>query len=167
MVQFDNTIGMKYLKAWHLNDSKAPLGSGRDLHQNIGVGFIGLRGFHCLMNDARFEGLPLVLETPCERADPNGVGEAENVGDEEQSDVDSYVDDDADAKPSKGAKPNAKTKPKMIEDKSIWATEIKLLESLVGMDVHGTEYKAVGSGVGGEGEEGAGEGGGGDRGQEG
>ena len=48
MKEFDSIVGMKYLKAWHLNDSKAPLRSYRDLHENIGVGFIGLRGFHCL-----------------------------------------------------------------------------------------------------------------------
>ena len=145
MSEFDDTVGMKYLKAWHLNDSKAPLGSGRDLHQNIGVGFIGLRGFHCLMNDRRFEGLPLVLETPCERADPSGVGDAENVGDEAQSDVDSDADDAESVKPAQGkkGKDKDKQKPKMIEDKSIWATEIKLLESLVGMDVRGVEYKRL------------------------
>lgn len=42
---FDNIVGLKYLSAIHLNDSKAPLGSNRDLHQNIGVGFLGLESF--------------------------------------------------------------------------------------------------------------------------
>ncbi|KAL9630080.1 MAG: hypothetical protein Q9164_006594, partial [Protoblastenia rupestris] len=40
--KFDNIVGMQYLRALHLNDSKAPLASHRDLHQNIGLGFLGL-----------------------------------------------------------------------------------------------------------------------------
>lgn len=64
MDKFDKVIGLKYLKALHMNDSKAPLSSGRDLHANIGTGFIGLRGFWNVMNDQRIWGLPLILETP-------------------------------------------------------------------------------------------------------
>ena len=60
-------VGLRYLKALHLNDSKAPLGSRRDLHQNIGLGFLGLGAFWNVMNEKRFEGLPMVLETPIER----------------------------------------------------------------------------------------------------
>jgi len=55
---------MKYLSALHINDSKTPLASGRDLHENIGAGFIGLRGFWNVMNEKRFIGMPLILETP-------------------------------------------------------------------------------------------------------
>ncbi|KAI4164943.1 MAG: hypothetical protein LQ342_001576 [Letrouitia transgressa] len=65
--EFDHVVGIKYLKALHLNDSKAPLGSRRDLHQNIGLGFLGLRAFWNVMNEKRFEGLPMVLETPIDR----------------------------------------------------------------------------------------------------
>src|SRR5262249_15620648 len=68
--EFDRVVGIKYLKALHINDSKAPLGANRDLHQNIGLGFLGLRAFHNVMNEHRFEGLPLILETPCEKPDP-------------------------------------------------------------------------------------------------
>jgi len=71
--QFDQIVGMSYLRALHLNDSKAPLGGRRDLHANIGTGFIGLRGFHAIMQESRFEGLPMVLETPIELRDENGV----------------------------------------------------------------------------------------------
>ncbi|EME42735.1 hypothetical protein DOTSEDRAFT_81513 [Dothistroma septosporum NZE10] len=70
--KFDEVVGFKYLKALHVNDSKAPLSSHRDLHANIGTGFLGLRAFHNLVNDPRFEGLPLVLETPIEVRDENG-----------------------------------------------------------------------------------------------
>ncbi|KAK9383593.1 xylose isomerase-like protein [Kockiozyma suomiensis] len=61
---FDNIVGLKYLSAIHLNDSKAPLGSNRDLHQNIGVGFLGLESFRVLMNSKHVEDLPMILETP-------------------------------------------------------------------------------------------------------
>ena len=61
---FNKVIGLKYLKALHINDSKAPLGSHRDLHANIGTGFLGLRAFHNIVNESRLWGLPMVLETP-------------------------------------------------------------------------------------------------------
>lgn len=72
LAEFDRVVGMKFLRALHLNDSKAPLGSGRDLHQNVGVGFLGLRAFHCVVNEGRFSGLPMVLETPIEVKDGEG-----------------------------------------------------------------------------------------------
>ncbi|KAF5094072.1 hypothetical protein D0Z03_002197 [Geotrichum reessii] len=61
---FDRIVGYKYLSAIHLNDSKAPLGSKRDLHQNIGLGFLGLETFRLIVNKPELEGLPIVLETP-------------------------------------------------------------------------------------------------------
>ena len=69
---FDQIVGMRYLRALHLNDSKAPLGSHRDLHFNIGLGFLGLRAFHSVMNEKHFEHLPMVLETPIDHKDANG-----------------------------------------------------------------------------------------------
>lgn len=100
LARFDAEIGLIYLKAVHLNDSKAPLGSRLDRHANIGTGFLGLSAFWNIMNDERFEGLPMVLETPAE---------------------------DAAGK----------------EDKGIYAREIKLLESLVGMERDGEEFCAL------------------------
>lgn len=69
MNNFDRIVGRKYLVALHLNDSKAPLGANRDLHQNIGLGYLGLEAFRLVMNDKMLEGLPMILETPmqCER----------------------------------------------------------------------------------------------------
>ena len=64
MSKFEKVIGLEYLCAMHLNDSKAPLGAKRDLHANIGEGFIGLEGFRNLVNDKRMEEKPLILETP-------------------------------------------------------------------------------------------------------
>ncbi len=50
--------------AFHLNDSKKPLGSRVDRHEHIGKGFLGLGAFRCVLQDARWHGLPMVLETP-------------------------------------------------------------------------------------------------------
>ncbi|KAJ4303553.1 DNA-(apurinic or apyrimidinic site) lyase [Kalmusia sp. IMI 367209] len=72
MQEFDETIGLKYLKALHVNDSKAPLSSFRDLHARIGTGYLGLRAFHNIVNDQRLHGLPMVLETPIDVKDENG-----------------------------------------------------------------------------------------------
>lgn len=72
LARFDKVIGLKYLRALHLNDSKAPFASHRDLHQNIGLGFLGLRAFHNVVNESCFENLPLVLETPIDSKDADG-----------------------------------------------------------------------------------------------
>ncbi|KAF4123338.1 AP endonuclease 1 [Geosmithia morbida] len=104
MSQFDSIVGRQYLKAVHLNDSKAPFASHRDLHANIGTGFLGLGAFHSLVNDDRFRGMPMVLETPIDSKDEKG---------------------------------------KSVEDKQVWADEIKLLESLIGMDRDGDEFKRL------------------------
>lgn len=109
MDEFDTVVGLKYLRAFHMNDSKAPFASHKDLHANIGTGFLGLRAFHNIVNDARLEGLPLILETPLESRDEDGK----------------LLKDD---------------KGKDVEDKGIWAREIKLLESLVGMHVDSQEF---------------------------
>ncbi len=61
---FERIIGFNYLKGMHLNDSKKELATRVDRHEVIGKGFIGLEAFKCLMNDSRFDGIPMVLETP-------------------------------------------------------------------------------------------------------
>ncbi len=63
MEEFDAVIGMEYLRGAHLNDSKKPLGSRVDRHQSLGRGYIGLDAFRFIMNDPRFDNMPLVLET--------------------------------------------------------------------------------------------------------
>jgi deoxyribonuclease IV len=62
--EFDNIIGLKRLKCFHINDSKKELGSRVDRHEHIGKGKIGLDGFRLIMNDKRFTGIPKILETP-------------------------------------------------------------------------------------------------------
>lgn len=62
--EFDEIIGLNYLKCFHFNDSKKPLGSRVDRHEHIGKGFIGLEGFRNILNDKRLESIPKILETP-------------------------------------------------------------------------------------------------------
>lgn len=61
---FDAAIGLKKIKAFHLNDSKKGLGSKVDRHEHIGEGAIGVEAFRLLLHDDRFQGLPMLLETP-------------------------------------------------------------------------------------------------------
>ncbi len=60
----DRAVGLDSIAAFHLNDSKMPLGSRRDRHEHIGKGELGLEPFRLLLNDPRFEQVPMVLETP-------------------------------------------------------------------------------------------------------
>jgi len=62
--EFDEAIGVERIAAFHLNDSKKELNSRVDRHEHIGKGCIGVEGFRLLMNDKRFWGLPMCLETP-------------------------------------------------------------------------------------------------------
>jgi deoxyribonuclease-4 len=65
-VKFDEIIGFRYLKGMHINDSKKELSSHVDRHENIGKGVMGMDMFSFLMNDSRFDNIPMVLETPDE-----------------------------------------------------------------------------------------------------
>ena len=62
--QFGRLVGFGRLKVFHLNDSKKPLGSRVDRHEHIGQGCLGLEPFRRIVNDPRFRGLPMLLETP-------------------------------------------------------------------------------------------------------
>ncbi len=64
--EFEEIIGFQYLKGMHLNDSKKEHGSKVDRHDSLGSGTLGLAVFECIMNDSRFDGIPLILETPNE-----------------------------------------------------------------------------------------------------
>ncbi len=61
---FNVIVGFQYLKGIHLNDSKKELGTRVDRHDSIGKGFIGPDAFRRIMNDPRFDNMPLILETP-------------------------------------------------------------------------------------------------------
>ena len=62
--EIESTITLEKIELFHLNDSKTPLGSGRDNHQNIGDGFIGEVGIKALINHPKLSHLPLILEVP-------------------------------------------------------------------------------------------------------
>jgi deoxyribonuclease-4 len=64
MDQLERHVGLDNVGAFHLNDSKRPLGSRVDRHQHIGEGEIGLDAFGFLLNDERFRYIPKVIETP-------------------------------------------------------------------------------------------------------
>jgi len=57
-------VGIRRVRAFHLNDAKASLGSGLDRHEKIGRGRMGVPAFRLLMNDRRFARVPMALETP-------------------------------------------------------------------------------------------------------
>lgn len=62
--EIGDTISFEKIELLHLNDSKTPLGSGRDNHQNIGDGYIGRDGIKTLINHPKLAHLPLILEVP-------------------------------------------------------------------------------------------------------
>ena len=61
--EFERKIGFKYLKGMHLNDAKGALGSRLDRHNSLGAGNLGWNTFQWIVQDKRFEGIPLILET--------------------------------------------------------------------------------------------------------
>ena len=63
MKEFDDIIGFKYLKGVHINDAKVELGSKKDRHHSIGKGVMGIEPFKFIMNDKRFDNIPIILET--------------------------------------------------------------------------------------------------------
>ncbi len=61
---FDSIIGFKYLKGMHINDSKKDVGTRVDRHDSLGKGVMNMELFELIMNDSRFDNMPLILETP-------------------------------------------------------------------------------------------------------
>ncbi len=70
---FDRIVGFEYLRGMHLNDSMKPLGSRVDRHQSLGEGALGWTVFRYIMKDRRFDGIPLILETPDESRWPEEI----------------------------------------------------------------------------------------------
>ena len=71
--RFGSVLGFDILKVIHLNDSKGGLGSGRDRHEHIGMGYIGEKGFKTLLKHEAVRNLPFIMETPIdERRDERG-----------------------------------------------------------------------------------------------
>jgi deoxyribonuclease-4 len=66
MRALDKLVGLRWVRAFHVNDSVKPLGSRVDRHAHIGKGELGLEPFRLLVNDPRFRNRPMILETPLE-----------------------------------------------------------------------------------------------------
>lgn len=64
MNDLDRAVGIARVRVWHLNDSRRERGSRVDRHAGIGRGFLGLEPFRLILNDPRFQNLPMILETP-------------------------------------------------------------------------------------------------------
>ena len=64
MAEFDRLLGLERLKCFHFNDSKKGLGARVDRHDHVGTGLLGLAPFGFILNDPRFVGTPMILETP-------------------------------------------------------------------------------------------------------
>ena len=71
--RFDRIIGLRYMKGWHFNDAKKGLDSRVDRHAPLGDGLLGLEPFGFIMNDPRFDRMPLILETPEESRWPDEI----------------------------------------------------------------------------------------------
>ena len=64
MNEFDKIIGLDQIAAFHINDSKNPLGAAKDRHENFGKGYLGSDALMQVIRDSRFEAIPKILETP-------------------------------------------------------------------------------------------------------
>lgn len=68
IARFDSIVGLQWLRAFHLNDSKGKLGSKLDRHEHIGDGELGEEAFRALLNHPALRSLPMVLETDKDEA---------------------------------------------------------------------------------------------------
>ena len=66
VAEVEHWLGLETVKVWHFNDSKGALGSNLDRHVHIGEGEIGVEGFRHILNDPRWDGVAMLLETPKE-----------------------------------------------------------------------------------------------------
>ena len=71
--EFERIVGFNYLRGMHLNDAMRPLGSHVDRHSPLGEGEIGWECFRYIMQDSRFDNIPLILETPNEELWPEEI----------------------------------------------------------------------------------------------
>ncbi|HEY8365011.1 MAG TPA: deoxyribonuclease IV [Haloplasmataceae bacterium] len=69
MEEFDNTIGIKHISVFHINDSKNPIASRKDRHANIGFGYIGFEALNKIVHHQDLSHIPKILETPYIKTD--------------------------------------------------------------------------------------------------
>ena len=80
--ELERVVGFGYLKGMHLNDAMKILGSHVDRHTPLGEGMIGMECFRYIMQDARFDGIPLILETPDEQRWPEEIALLKSLAEE-------------------------------------------------------------------------------------
>ena len=80
--ELERVVGFEYLKGMHLNDARKILGSHVDRHTPLGEGMIGMECFRYIMQDARFDGIPLILETPDEQRWPEEIALLKSLAEE-------------------------------------------------------------------------------------
>ena len=80
--ELERVVGFKYLKGMHLNDAMKVLGSHVDRHTPLGEGMIGMECFRYIMQDTRFDGIPLILETPDEVRWPEEIAKLKSFAGE-------------------------------------------------------------------------------------
>ena len=71
--EFDEVVGFNYLKGMHFNDAKKEMGSKVDRHASLGEGTLGWEPFRWIMQDSRFDDIPLILETPDDEQWPQEI----------------------------------------------------------------------------------------------
>ena len=80
--ELERVVGFEYLKGMHLKDAMKILGSHVDRHTPLGEGMIGMECFRYIMQDARFDGIPLILETPDEQRWPEEIALLKSLAEE-------------------------------------------------------------------------------------
>ena len=80
--ELERVVGFEYLKGMHLTDAMKILGSHVDRHTPLGEGMIGMECFRYIMQDARFDGIPLILETPDEQRWPEEIALLKSLAEE-------------------------------------------------------------------------------------
>ena len=80
--ELERVVGFEYLKGMHLNDAMKIRGSHVDRHTPLGEGMIGMECFRYIMQDARFDGIPLILETPDEQRWPEEIALLKSLAEE-------------------------------------------------------------------------------------
>ena len=80
--ELERVVGFEYLKGMHLNGAMKILGSHVDRHTPLGEGMIGMECFRYIMQDARFDGIPLILETPDEQRWPEEIALLKSLAEE-------------------------------------------------------------------------------------
>lgn len=80
--ELDRIVGFRYLRGMHLNDAMKPLASHVDRHTPLGEGMIGMECFRYIARDARFDGIPLILETPDDARWPEEIARLKSFAEE-------------------------------------------------------------------------------------